>query len=132
MRQLIIGFATEGSTDERFLRSIIQRSFEKVAFECSGQVEILPVEYIENTSGNFVDLVKKWAYTADKRGVMVLCIHTDADAPSDSRAFADKITPAFSAVENITDSPVCKNLTAIVPVQMIEAWMLCDTNLLKA
>ena len=47
--QLIIGFVTEGSTDYRFLESIIQRTFEDVAFDCDGEIEILPVQYFEKS-----------------------------------------------------------------------------------
>ena len=73
-RQVFIGFTTEGPTDFRFLESVIQRSFENVAFECSGQVEVLPVQYIEKQSGNFVEVVKDYARQADSLGVMVpLC-----------------------------------------------------------
>ena len=132
MKQVIIGFATEGPTDERFLRSVIQRSFEEVAFECRGQVEILPVQHIEHKLGNFIEVVKNYAEEADKLGVMVLCVHADADGPTDVRTFNDKIAPAFAAVENTIDTSVCRNLAAVVPVQMMEAWMLCDKNLLKA
>jgi len=63
---------------------------------------------------------------------MVLCIHTDADEPTDSNAFSYKINPAFTAINNIIDGRLCKNLVAIVPVHMTEAWMLADSELLKA
>lgn len=132
MNQVIVGFATEGKTDERFLRGVIQRSFEDVAFECRGQVEILPVQYIERRDGDFIDVVKSYAEEADKSGVMVLCIHADADAPTDAQTFEHKIAPAFAAVQNIIDRAVCKNLAAVVPVQMMEAWMLGDKEVLKA
>ena len=51
-KQIIIGFAAEGPTDVRFLESIVQRSFEDVAFECDGEVEILPVQCMEKESGD--------------------------------------------------------------------------------
>lgn len=38
-RQVFVGFTTEGSTDVRFLRKIIERSFEEIAYECQGDVE---------------------------------------------------------------------------------------------
>ena len=38
--QLIIGFVTEGTTDHRFLETIIQKTFEDIAFECDNQIEI--------------------------------------------------------------------------------------------
>lgn len=131
-KQIIIGFTTEGKTDIRFLESIIQRSFENVAFECSGQVEVLPVQYIEKQNGDFIEVVKYCARQAESFGVMVLCIHADADHASDTRAFNYKIIPAFTAVNQVETEHVCKNLVAIVPVQMTEAWMLSDKNLLKS
>jgi Domain of unknown function (DUF4276) len=130
-RQVIIGFSTEGSTDFRFLESIIQRTFEDVAFDCTGQIEVLPVQYIPKTSGTFIELVKNAALEGDKLGISVLCIHTDADAPEDTEVLKNKINPAFS---EILASPevICKNLVAIIPIQMTEAWMLADTELLKS
>ncbi len=131
-KQVIIGFTTEGITDVRFLESIIQRSFEDVAFECEGQIEILPVQYIEKQRGDFVEAVKIYAQRAEKRGIMVLCVHTDADDATDTNIFNYKIKPAFTAVDNAPGEHFCKNLVAIVPVQMTEAWLLSDKELLKA
>lgn len=131
-KQVIIGFTIEGRTDIRFLASVIQRTFENVAFECSGQVEVLPVQYIEKQNGNFIEVVKNYARQAEKMGVMVLCVHADADAATDADTFHHKIDPAFTAVNHEHGEDVCKNLVAIVPVQMTEAWMLSDKDLLKA
>ena len=130
--QIIIGFTTEGPTDVRFLESIIQRSFEDVAFDCNGQIEILPVQYIEKEDGEFVEAVKSYAKQAEKSGIMVLCVHTDADAPTDTNCFNKKINPAFTTVNDLQEKNLCKNLVAIVPVYMTEAWMLSDKELLKA
>lgn len=132
MKQVIVGFGTEGSTDERFLRSVIQRSVEEIAFECNGQIEIFPVHYIAHPQGDFVQIVTSYALEAEKAGVMVLCIHVDADAPTDKQSRKNKIVPAFAAVQNIRDCLVCKNLVAIIPVQMMEAWMLSDKKLLQS
>lgn len=130
-KQIIIGFTAEGATDVRFLESIIQRSFEYVAFECNEQIEVFPVQYIEKQPGDFVEAVKKCAQHAEKQGIMVLCVHTDADDTTDANTFNHKINPAFTAVHNMNDD-LCKNLVAIVPVQMTEAWMLSDKDLLKS
>ena len=129
-KQIIIGFTTEGTTDVRFLESVVQRSFEAVALECSEQIEVFPVLYIEKQTGDFVQVVKTYAREAEKRGVMVLCVHTDADDATDAKTFNSKIIPAFTAVLNTNDD-LCKNLVAIVPIQMTEAWMLSDKNLIK-
>jgi len=131
-RQIIIGLTTEGSTDVRFLESVIQRSFEYVAFECRGQIEVLPVQYIEKETGEFVESAIKSARKADEQGIMVLCVHADADDRTDSNTFNFKINPTVTAIQNLLEESVCKNLVAIVPVQMTEAWMMSDKELLKA
>lgn len=131
IKQIIIGFMTEGPTDVRFLSSIIQRSFENVAFECKGQIEVLPIQHIEKQRGSFVDAVKESVRLADERGIMVLCVHTDADEATDTNTFKNKINPAFSAVNESSADYLCKNLVAVVPIQMSEAWMLSDKELLK-
>jgi len=130
-KQIIIGFTAEGATDVRFLESIIQRSFETVALECSEQIEVFPVLLIEKQTGDFIQVVKTCDREAEKQGVMVLCVHTDADDTTDANTFNFKINPAFTAVYNTNDD-LCKNLVAIVPVQMTEAWMLSDKDLLKS
>ncbi len=130
-RQVIIGFTTEGSTDVRFLESLIQRTFEVVAFECDGRVEVLPAQYIESQTGTFTERITECARQAESVGVMVLCVHIDADAKNDTKAFHERIDPAFAAARNLSESFACQNLVAVVPVQMTEAWMLSDKRLLK-
>ena len=130
-KQIVIGFTAEGTTDVRFLESVVQRSFETVALECNEQIEVFPAQYIEKQTGDFVQVVKTCAREAEKRGVMVLCVHTDADDATDENTFDCKINPAFTAVQDTNDD-LCKNLVAIVPVQMTEAWMLSDKDLLKS
>lgn len=130
-KQLIVGFCAEGSTDERFLTSVIQRTFEEVALDCTGQIDILPVQFLEKETGSFNELVQKYATKALESGVMVLCIHTDADAPTDDNCFSQKINPAFEHITNLVDENICKNLVAVVPIQMTESWMLAEKELLK-
>ncbi|MFM2379022.1 MAG: hypothetical protein RLZZ143_1600 [Cyanobacteriota bacterium] len=40
IKQIIIALATEGSSDHRFLPNIIQRTFERVAFEDEQDIKI--------------------------------------------------------------------------------------------
>ncbi len=131
IKQLIIGFCTEGTTDNRFLESIIQRTFEDVAFDCTGQIDILPIQLLDKETSPFVELVQSYATKANDLGVMVLCIHTDADAATDINCFTNKINPAFDNVASLESDNICKKLVAIVPVQMTESWMLAEKELLK-
>ena len=90
----------------------------------------MPVQFIEKRKGSFVETVKEYSKTSFDLGLIVLCIHTDSDAATDQQVFQNKINPAFGAIEACPDS-FCKNLVSIVPIQMIEAWMLADKDLLK-
>lgn len=131
MRQLIIGMITEGKTDVRFLESIIKRTFESVAFECTGDIEILDIQKIQVTKSTFKDEVMEAAIKGwENYGISTLCVHTDADDVSDGAVFQNKISPAFEAVKN-SKQDICKVLVPVVPVQMTEAWMLADTVLFK-
>lgn len=127
-----IGFSTEGTTDKRFLGSIIKNTFEEVAMNCEGLIEIFEPEHIDFPKGDgFVEGVKKLSKIAFDKGIYILCIHTDADNRSDIDAFTNKINPAVEAVNLIENENICKNIVAIVPIQMTEAWMLADKLLFK-
>jgi len=128
---IVPGFTAEGNTDVRFLESVIQRTFEYVAFECHTEIEVYDITYISSGKSSFVDEMLRVAETAYDRGIMVLCVHTDADDDSDKQAFEKRIEPAFRAIHSFQDKPVCKNLIAVVPVQMTEAWLLADVDLLR-
>ncbi len=131
MRQLIIGMIAEGKTDVRFWESVIKRTFESVAFECTGDIEILDIQKIQVAKSTFKEeameaAIKGW----ENYGISTLCVHADADNASDDFIFQHKINPAFEAVEN-SEQEICKVLVPLVPVQMTEAWILADTALFK-
>jgi hypothetical protein len=132
-RLIFVGLFTEGTTDIRFLESIVKRTFDCVAFECNGDIEIelVPIEILKSTLG-FVDQVRTASKKGfDEFGITVLCVHTDADEGSDDRIWESKIVPAQTALLESDETKCCKVLTPIVPIQMIEAWMLADPDLLK-
>ena len=134
MYQLFVGLFTEGTTDDRFLQSIVQRTLEDIAFnEGRGQFEIeVNVINIDKTDKKFVHLVLE----ASKKGVeefgmMLFCIHRDADAPSPENTLRNLINPAIQFLEAQEGNDFCKTVIPIVPVQETEAWMLADKELLK-
>ena len=63
-------------------------------------------------------------------GMDILCVHTDADSKDTKRAYAEKINPAKEFLSD-KKGEICKSLIPIVPVRMVEAWMLADKELLK-
>jgi len=130
-RQLLIGLYTEGNTDVRFLTSIIKRTFEEICFDCQGDLEILDIQNIKINKSTFSEDVISVARTGTNDfGIMVLCVHTDADDNTDTNVYQNKINPALNVLEN-SDEDICKNIVPVVPVQMTEAWMLADKELLK-
>ena len=59
---------------------------------------------------------------------MILCVHTDADSPTDNCVMKNKIEPLLQKIQSCDEA--CK-IVPVIPVQMSEAWMLADTILLK-
>ncbi|GAB6010718.1 DUF4276 family protein [Viscerimonas tarda] len=131
MKQLLIGLYTEGPTDIRFLKSVIKRSFEKICYECQGDLEIFDIQEIKINKSSFVeDVINASHKGANDFGIMILCVHTDADNDSDEGVYRTKINPALIEIES-TKENVCKVIIPVVPVQMIESWMLADRDLLR-
>ena len=121
MRQLIIGMITEGKTDVRFLESVIKRTFESVAFECTGDIEILDIQKIQVTKSTFTEEVVEAATKGwENYGISTLCVHADADDVHDDSFFQHKINPAFEAVEN-SQQEIFRVLVPVISVQMTEA-----------
>lgn len=132
-RQIYIGLTTEGTTDVRFLSSVVQRTFEDIAFnECAQDIDIST--FIINVSKiglDFCDYIKKASFEGvNKYGIMTLVVHTDSDRNTYDERMNNKIIPAQDQL-NLLDENYCKLLTPIIPVKMIESWMLADKELLK-
>ena len=130
--QLFIGIYTEGTTDERFLESIVHRSFIELAVdECKPDLDIEVMTIAIKRNGlNFTEQVLEASKSGiENYGISILCVHKDADDRDSHRAFTE-INGAFSELQKLGDE-YCKLITPIVPVQMIEAWMLADKTLLK-
>ena len=55
MAQLFAGLFAEGNTDIDFLQSIVEKTLQAVAFDCSGQIDIdvFPIK-IDKTDINFL------------------------------------------------------------------------------
>ncbi|MFK7905924.1 MAG: hypothetical protein AB8B69_12400, partial [Chitinophagales bacterium] len=132
MYQLFAGLFAEGTTDIRFLENIVQKTLEKVAFECQGQIEVVlnPIE-VDKSGLSFIEQVE----AASKKGVedfgmMLLCVHKDADSSSDKHVLENSMIPAQKALKELSPSEYCTIMVSIIPIQETEAWMLADKDLL--
>ncbi|WP_396188692.1 hypothetical protein [Flavobacterium sp.] len=129
---ILAGLFTEGTTDVRFLSSVVERTLEEVAFDCTGDIETkLEIINISKAGLSFNEQVLEASkFALDKFGVLILFVHTDSDSVSDDLIFQSKIVPAQKTLSE-QDNNYCKNMVAIVPVQMTESWMIADKKLLK-
>ena len=128
---ITVGFVTEGPTDVRFLSNIIRRTFETVAFECATDIDVTAVGPIDVPKTNINDYVLTATQKAHDTGMMVVCVHADADDDTDVDALTHRINPAFMAAKLTLAPQINPNLVAVVPVRMTEAWMLADKPALK-
>ncbi|BAP56060.1 hypothetical protein THII_1763 [Thioploca ingrica] len=131
---ILAGLFTEGRTDVRFLESIVKRTLDELAFDCKGQIETeLKTIEIDKTGRGFVEQVLEASRKGkEEYGITLICLHTDADEATHQRAFETKIIPARNALNEKNEQAYCKIAVPIVPVQMTEAWMLADKELLKS
>ena len=129
---ILAGLFTEGTTDSRFLLSVVEKTLNEVAYDCSGDIETaLEIININKSGLGFNDQVLEAAKIAtEKFGVLLLFVHTDSDAIDYDIIFQSKIIPAQKVLSE-QDDKYCKNMVAIVPVQMTESWMIADKTLLK-
>lgn len=126
---LQIGFTTEGSTDRRFLSNVIRKTFEHVAFDCRTDIEVYEPEYLPKK--NETSYVQQITSIASEYSYFhVICLHCDSDNPSNENVLRHKIKPALQSIKSLSGN-ACKNLVALIPVQMTEAWLLADLELLK-
>lgn len=125
---LQIAITTEGPTDNRFLPFIIQKTFENLALDCNSYIEVYEPQEIEKISGPFV----KSAITISKKYnyFQIICIHCDADDHSEDNVLKTKITPTIDGI-NSSSEDCCKNIVAVIPIYMTEAWMLANPTLLS-
>ena len=114
---ILAGLFTEGTTDVRFLSSVVERTLIDVVFDCAGEFETKVEVITINKSGlNFnQQIIEASRFAFDKFGVVFLFVHTDSDASTDELIFRTKIVPAE---ENLLlqDDEHCKHIVAIVPI----------------
>lgn len=126
--QVIVALTTEGSTDIRFLENIVQQAFEHVSFECTKDIEII-YQTLTTTKvgrGSFANYVVEAAKEAAECGATTVAIHSDADKNTYDERLNYNFVPARNAVASEDPKSICKQITPVIPVRMIEAWMLAD------
>ncbi|EJL73017.1 DUF4276 family protein [Chryseobacterium populi] len=128
--QLFIGVISEGPTDNRFLFSIVKRSIDEIIFAYGGTTEIYIEEIKKDTGKSFVNQIIDANRNHHRENfINILLIHNDSDHKDDSKVLNDKFNPLMDEIKSIDNEVICKEIIPIIPVQMIEAWMLADIDL---
>ena len=132
-KQLFIGLAVEGSTDMRFLKSVVWRTYLKIVYDqCEQDIDVDVFELKPSKTGkSFPEFVVDASIEGMKYGILVLAVHSDSDKDTLQERMQDKFFPAQQALDRADGNVVCKTLVPIIPIRMVEAWMLADTSLLK-
>lgn len=133
MRQLRIAFFAEGNTDNVFLPLIIENS----VYYCANTygivpIDILGVDCIKTEKGHsFSEKSLDACRLALEMGADILVVHTDADDATSDNAFVNKIQPFLLDLAQFDAETHCQVVVPAVPVQMIEAWMMANKDLLR-
>lgn len=119
---------TEGTTDERFLELIAQRTAESLLLE-SGvtTVDIYPVQRLRPPHNrNHAESILHVAHQS--YGYHLLLLHADADDSTPQRAWKERIAPGIEQVHRAyaNGENVCERCVPVIPVYMTEAWLLVD------
>jgi hypothetical protein len=126
---LVMALAVEGPTDTRFFPPLLQRTAESLLLlRGIDTIDVLdPVVSrfppdIETQAEGILWLAQQLA------GYEALVIHIDADAPSVERAMRERYTPGLDLVQAAREAgtDVCRHLIPLVPIRMLESWMLAD------
>ena len=135
MKQIMIGLVAEGTTDLRFLDSIVYRTFEDIACrQCNDDIEIITYNIKDVDRGDsFTEMLLNASKASiEQTGAMTLVVHTDSDTDTYAERYEHKFIPALETLEEYKDDyNYCSIITPLIPVRMMEAWMLADLDLLK-
>ncbi|ANF49499.1 hypothetical protein A0O34_02545 [Chryseobacterium glaciei] len=128
-KQLYIGLISEGSTDTRFLFSVVDRTIKQLVFNFGGSIEIYIEELKKDSGKKFVNQIIDANLAHQKENfINILLIHSDADFKDDSKVLKEKYIPLIENIKSNNDM-ICKEIVPIIPIYMIEAWMLADIHL---
>lgn len=133
--QIFIGIFAEGTTDLAFLEPVVEKTFNDILYrEGQGVYDPIIEKIVITKTGkkSFIEQVEAAAQQGfDEFGMMILCVHTDADAPSAADTYAHKINPMLHRFTALDNSKYCKNIVPIIPIYETESWLLADKALFK-
>jgi len=132
MKTLTLALYAEGRTDERFLPELIEHIV--IDLLCQHGANDISVNSIIVLPGNEIradaSQIQRIVNAARlANGYHALIVHADADAPDRDKALQERFYPGRKIITQYLHE-TCQELIPLIPVRMIEAWMLVDAEAL--
>ncbi|HCI82207.1 MAG TPA: hypothetical protein DHW02_21245 [Ktedonobacter sp.] len=131
MNVLTLGLYAEGRTDERFLPIIIQRTTQDILIAHDRMSIEVNEPFIIKKPSDISPLDECILHAAQEvYDYHALIIHSDADNRTHQETLVKRFHPGYTLVQQ-ENGRVCKTLIPIIPVRMVEAWMIADPDALR-
>ncbi len=124
-----MALAVEGPSDERFFQPLLQRTADDLLRRRGIDTTDVLDPIVSGFPPDIATQADGILWLAQEfRGCQVLVIHMDADAPSVERAMRERYTPGIQRVQTAREAgtDVCRQIIPLIPVRMLESWMLAD------
>lgn len=132
---IFIALTVEGTTDTRFLESILESVFQELALnhlDADVECEVSVLGRYDKSEGFCSGVIKASKMSrSESLWADTLAVHTDADKMTYDERRNTNFDSVFEKLKNVNPEEYCTVITPIIPVRMIEAWMLADCDLLR-
>lgn len=132
MNVLVSALYAEGRSDERFLPVLLQRTLAALLnLHASQAVDVWDPVIIRQVKRPTRE-ESILAAAEQCAGYNILFVHADADDTSTERAYSERIEPGLSMVQSAQNNGISvpQHLVPVIPIQMVEAWLLADAEAL--
>lgn len=131
---IYVALTVEGTTDTRFLESLLYLVFQELALNHVKEDVDCVVSVLgryDKSRGFSNGVIKASKDAMAEFGATALAVHTDADKMTYDERRTTNFTNVFREIKTLSASDYCKIITPVIPVKMIEAWMLADCDLIR-
>jgi hypothetical protein len=120
----------EGSTDGRFLSSVIEKTAQRLLQDNHRsddlQIVLEVKELEEKKEQRELRMLEAARLSVENH---ILIVHADADKRGFEKTLQELFQPGYDLIQR-EQGELCRCLIPVIPVRMIEAWILADYELL--
>ena len=131
---VLIVLTVEGDTDTRFLGALLEPVFQEMALRHVDD-DVDCTVYVQgrfDKSEGFTDgIVKASKEAMNNFGATTLAVHSDSDRMTYDERRNTNFDDVFKEMKLLDKDEYCTVVTPVIPVRMIESWMLADRDMLR-